>query len=104
MKTQLHSASNHLSLRNLIGLLAISFHLTGCFVSVDDGGYEDDYYYEDSFYEDDFYLPPRCFALRTDEDLVERVSAVFTVEEFTPIVPPERNDDRLHVQFVRARK
>ena len=56
MNTQLHSTSDRLAtLRNLIALLAVSAHLTGCFVSVDDGGYEDDYYYEDIYYGDDYY-------------------------------------------------
>ena len=59
---------------------------------------------EEGIYQDDFYHPARFFALRTDDDLLSRVESVFTVEEFTQIVPPERTDERLHVQFIRARR
>ncbi len=59
---------------------------------------------EEGIYEDDFYQPSRFFALRTDDDLLARVEAVFTVEDFTVVTPPDRTDERLHVQFVRARQ
>ena len=59
---------------------------------------------EEGIYEDDFYQPSRFFALRTDDDLLARVGAVFSVEEFSVVKPPDRTDERLHVQFVRARK
>jgi hypothetical protein len=58
MTTQSHQKSTLSSLRTLFILLACSTHLTGCFVSLDDG-YDDDYYedgyYEDTYYEDDYY-------------------------------------------------
>ena len=55
MNTQLHTASARFSLRTLFAILAVSAHLTGCFVAVEDRGYDDDYYYEDGYYEDDYY-------------------------------------------------
>jgi SAM-dependent methyltransferase len=59
---------------------------------------------EEGIYEDDFYQPSRFFALRTDEDLVARVGAVFEIEEFQTVVPPDAKDDSLHIQFIRARR
>jgi SAM-dependent methyltransferase len=59
---------------------------------------------EEGIYDDDFYQPSRFFALRTDDDLLESVGAVFAVEEFKRVKPPDANDDRLHVQFIRARR
>ncbi len=59
---------------------------------------------EEGIYEDDPYKPARFFALRTDDDLLARVGRVFSIEDFTKVEPPNRNDERLYIQFVRARK
>lgn len=58
----------------------------------------------EGIYEDDTYRPPRFFALRTDDELVNQVGRVFAIEDFAIVQPPDRKDERLHVQFVRARK
>ena len=59
---------------------------------------------EEGVYDADPYDPPRFFALRTDQELLDAVGLVFDVEDFTTVLPPRRRDRRLHVQFVRARK
>jgi SAM-dependent methyltransferase len=58
----------------------------------------------EGIYEQDAYRPPRFFALRTDDELLAQVEEVFIIEDFTKVEPPDRSDERLHVQFVRARK
>ena len=58
MKTLADQTARFSHLRTLSLLLALSAHLTGCFVALDDGyddGYYEDSYYEDVYYEDDYY-------------------------------------------------
>ena len=58
----------------------------------------------EGIYENDSYRPRRLFALRADDDVRERVGKIFEVEEFITLEPSARVNDRLHVQFVRARR
>ena len=59
---------------------------------------------EEGINQQDAYEPPRFFALRTDDELVAKVSSVFAIEEFSRIIPSDRRHERLHMQFIRARK
>ena len=58
----------------------------------------------EGIFEKDSYDPPRFFSLRTDDELQGLVSRVFEVEELTTVDAASNVDDRLHMQFLIARR
>ena len=59
---------------------------------------------EEGIYENDFYQPNRFFSFRSDDELLTRVSKVFTVESFEVLDREDEKDSRLHLQSLVVRR
>ncbi len=59
---------------------------------------------DEGLYADDTYDPPRFYSLRTDDSIRRMVGEVFAVENFSTLEVEANGDERLHMQFVVARR
>lgn len=59
---------------------------------------------DEGLYADDTYDPPRFYSLRSDDTARQMVEDVFSVESFSTLDVEANGDERLHMQFVVARR